>query len=309
MAVTAFISRLKAHSAGPSDQDLGMDLGLGSQVPMSETTTSSPSSRYLQSPELALAYLKSIYTPLKRHYDWFRRTQRGQIKQYGRWPSGMDGRLPRGPPHAGELHLVSWMGFSRTMREIAEFVGVGEVDDAAVFEEIEQATRSSRRRLTTSTVNLHWNEDEQMYYDSAADAFFTNYQGARQSEDKAGWSEVDLNTVACLVEGEESEVQGRWDNRMGLASIRTWREVSERRVISRGWAHVQYGSAHSGDGWPASNLHLRHVVGGSEGGGRERVQDFKQSVVVEGDACVPTSLRVARQAFCFSTSSARGRSR
>ncbi|KAH9952220.1 glycoside hydrolase [Amylocystis lapponica] len=181
MAVTAFISRLKAHAAGPSDQDLGMDLGLGSQVPMSETTTSSPSSRYLQSPELALAYLKSIYAPLKRHYDWFRRTQRGQIKQYGRrarsrteayrWrgrsqqhvlTSGMDD-YPRGPPHAGELHLdlISWMGFfSRTMREIAEFVG--EVDDAAAFEEIEQAT-------IDNIDDLHWNEDEHMYCDASVD--------------------------------------------------------------------------------------------------------------------------------------------
>jgi hypothetical protein len=33
---------------------------------------------------------------------------------------------PRSPPHIGELHLdlLSWMGFfSRTMKEIAEFIG------------------------------------------------------------------------------------------------------------------------------------------------------------------------------------------
>ncbi|OBZ75646.1 putative mannosyl-oligosaccharide glucosidase [Grifola frondosa] len=176
MAVTAFISRLKSIRE-PSNQDLGMDLGIGSQAPLTGGTPHSAGSRYLESPELALEFLQSIYKPLKRHYDWFRRTQRGQIKQYGRrarsrteayrWrgrsqqhvlTSGMDD-YPRGPPHAGELHLdlISWMGFfSRTMREIAEFVG--ETDDAAAFEEIENATLGN-------IDDLHWSEEEQMYCD------------------------------------------------------------------------------------------------------------------------------------------------
>lgn len=156
MAVTAFIHRLKAQSTGPSDIDLGM--GFGSQVPMNDENERSDRNRHLLDPEHAQNFLHSIYTPLRRHYDWFRRTQRGQIKQYGRtarsrtegyrWrgrsekhvlTSGLDD-YPRGPPHAGELHLdlISWMGFfTRTMREIAEFVG--EVDDAASFAEIEEA--------------------------------------------------------------------------------------------------------------------------------------------------------------------------
>lgn len=161
MAVTAFIERLKRLAPEPSAQDLGLDYGMGEQVVISGSPASSPSvhSRHLEDPELALSYLKSIYKPLKRHYDWFRRTQRGQIKQYARnarsrteayrWrgrsndhvlTSGMDD-YPRGPPHAGELHLdlISWMAFfSRTMRDIAEFIG--ETDDAAAFIEIEKAT-------------------------------------------------------------------------------------------------------------------------------------------------------------------------
>lgn len=160
MAVTAFIDRLKKYSPQITDQDLGLDFGLGEQVPLSGTPiTHSIRSRYLEDHGMALEYLKSIYQPLKRHYDWFRRTQRGQIKQYGRkarsrteayrWrgrseehvlTSGMDD-YPRGPPHAGELHLdlISWMAFfTRTMRDIAEFVG--ETDDAAAFIEIEKAT-------------------------------------------------------------------------------------------------------------------------------------------------------------------------
>jgi mannosyl-oligosaccharide glucosidase len=162
MAVTAFIERLKAAGAsGPSDAELGMDFGnTGSQAetPMQISHAQKAASRYLSEPELALGFLKGIYAPLKRHYEWFRRTQRGQIKQYSRqarsrtesyrWrgrsashvlTSGMDD-YPRGPPHAGELHLdlISWMAFfSRTMKDIAEFIG--ETDDAASYAEIQKA--------------------------------------------------------------------------------------------------------------------------------------------------------------------------
>lgn len=161
MAVTAFIERFKVHQAakGVSPGDLGMDMGVG-QTPLTAIgdEVDSPHSQYLNSPELALSFLKSIYIPLKRHYDWFRKTQRGQIKQYGRtarsrteayrWrgrsqdhvlTSGMDD-YPRGPPHAGELHLdlISWMAFfTRTMKDIATFIE--EKDDAAAFVEIEKA--------------------------------------------------------------------------------------------------------------------------------------------------------------------------
>jgi mannosyl-oligosaccharide glucosidase len=167
MAVTAFISRVKAASIGPSAADLGMDRMNGNmgmpplmpQFPVSiqNETSLDPGSLYLH-PDKAQEFLKSIYKPLKRHYDWFRRTQRGQIKQYSRkarsrteayrWrgrsehhvlTSGMDD-YPRGPPHAGELHLdlISWMAFfTRTMKDISSYVG--EKDDEKTFGEIETA--------------------------------------------------------------------------------------------------------------------------------------------------------------------------
>ncbi|EIM90479.1 glycoside hydrolase [Stereum hirsutum FP-91666 SS1] len=192
MAVTAFIGRVKAAAAvasGSTDElsaeALGLDYGLtDSQTPLSSpplATLQHPGSLHLTSPKLALSYLKSIYEPLKRHYNWFRRTQRGQLKQYGRKPrsrteayrwrgrsekhvltSGMDD-YPRGPPHAGELHLdlISWMGFfTRTMREIAEFVG--EVDDAAYYKDMEG-------QIAANIDDLHWNEEEQMYCDVSVD--------------------------------------------------------------------------------------------------------------------------------------------
>ncbi|KAI1783641.1 mannosyl oligosaccharide glucosidase-domain-containing protein [Ganoderma leucocontextum] len=128
MAVTAFIDRL-CQRKSPSDADLGMDFGHGSQVPLTSNS-------------------KTIYKPLKRHHEWFSRKQRGQIEY-----SGMDD-YPRGPAHAGELRLdlISWMAFfSQTVRDIAEFVD--EVDDAAAFEEI------------ANIDDLHWSEENQMYCD------------------------------------------------------------------------------------------------------------------------------------------------
>ncbi|KAG9318385.1 glycoside hydrolase [Chiua virens] len=178
MAVTAFIERLVAQSDGPSAADLGMDFAMGAeQVPLSGSTGPTGKGEVYLSYNEGLDFLRSIYVPLKRHYDWFRRTQRGQIKQYGRkarsrteayrWrgrsethvlTSGMDD-YPRGPPHAGELHLdlISWMGFfTRTMRGIAEFIGKAE--DAESFGEIERA-------IIENIDDLHWSEDAQMYCD------------------------------------------------------------------------------------------------------------------------------------------------
>ncbi|KAF8270316.1 glycoside hydrolase [Lactarius quietus] len=179
MAVTAFIKRLSRH-AGPTDQDLGLDFATGgSQVPLVAPPTSH-GNRYLEDRSLALSFLQSIYQPLKRHYEWFKRTQRGQLKQYGRkarsrlkhidgevgqkthLTSGMDD-YPRAPPHTGELHLdlLSWMGFfSRTMKEIAEFIG--ENEDRLYYANIEKA-------VIDNLDDLHWSEESQMYCDIGVD--------------------------------------------------------------------------------------------------------------------------------------------
>ena len=161
MAVTAFIKRVKANRRDISNHELGIDMGMGGfQVPLSspQTLPAAIENRHLDDPELAHSFLKDIYKPLKRQYEWFRRTQRGQIKQYGRkarsrtegyrWrgrseqhvlTSGMDD-YPRGTAHTGELHLdlISWMAFfSRTMREISSFIG--ETDDEVTYGRIEKA--------------------------------------------------------------------------------------------------------------------------------------------------------------------------
>ncbi|KAF9653126.1 glycoside hydrolase family 63 protein [Thelephora ganbajun] len=184
MAVTAFIGRLKGRSSGPSDFDLGMGMGDGSaQVRMSDNARGVSSLRdiHLEDQKIARKYLNAIYLPLRRHYEWFRRTQRGHIKRYGRkarsntegyrWrgrsethvlTSGMDD-FPRAPAHPGELHLdlIAWMGFfSRTMKEIAEFID--EEDDAEAFAENENA-------IIQNIDDLHWSEKDQMYCDLGID--------------------------------------------------------------------------------------------------------------------------------------------
>jgi mannosyl-oligosaccharide glucosidase len=176
MAVTAFIDRLERAANGPADEELGLGNAPGSQHVL-KGSSSSLSGVHLRDREAAVAYFNTIYPALRRHYDWFRRTQRGQIKQYGRkarsrteayrWrgrseehvlTSGMDD-YPRGPPHAGELHLdlMAWMAFfSRTMRRIAEFVG--ERDDITTFIDNERAVLNNME-------DLHWNEEEKAYCD------------------------------------------------------------------------------------------------------------------------------------------------
>lgn len=162
MAVTRFIDRLSARG----DFSLGDPALDGSQAQMafdSESSgSSSPSvgdpeglsSRYLQDPLLARAFLRSIYAPLRTHYLWFRRTQRGEIKEWERsasarneafrWrgrtrdhvlTSGLDDYPRAEVPHSGELHvdLMAWMGFfADTMRKVAR--AVGETDDEEEYE-------------------------------------------------------------------------------------------------------------------------------------------------------------------------------
>lgn len=184
MTVTAFIERLRAIKASEESQlidQLGVD-GLGGGAQKHMTTPLHAGSTSLLDADNARAYLQSIYPALRRHYYWFRRTQRGQIKQWGRkahsrteayrWrgrtkdhvlTSGLDDYPRAVPPHVGELHLdlISWMAFfTRTMRGIAEFAG--EVEDEATFKDMEAA-------ILQNIEDLHWSEENKMYCDVSVD--------------------------------------------------------------------------------------------------------------------------------------------
>ena len=201
LAVTAFIDRLLARGggfdAGAADlrQQVFNGISTDEAAPLSE--------KLLSSPVLAEAFLREIYPQLRRHYRWFRRTQRGEMKEWDRtataraeayrWrgrtkdhvlTSGLDD-YPRAPvPHTGELHvdLMAWMGsFSSTMTKIARTIG--EEDDAEEFSgHYDDITANLDGRfspnplhlcdgkiLMSPPLDLHWNEEEQMYCDASVD--------------------------------------------------------------------------------------------------------------------------------------------
>jgi len=139
---------------------------------------------HLHHREAALQYLREIYPNLRRHYNWFRSTQAGEIRAFdreafssreayrwrGRTPehcltSGLDDYPRPIPPHTGELHvdLLSWVGMmSRCIKRIA--VTIGETEDAAIFEKAEIA-------VIRNLDDLHWSEKEQAYCDATIDDY------------------------------------------------------------------------------------------------------------------------------------------
>ncbi|CAD6565408.1 MAG: Processing alpha glucosidase I [Tremellales sp. Tagirdzhanova-0007] len=156
MAVTSFIRRLRAQSSSSM-----LDSLLQFDAPPTSFSPETPSSKlpnlHLANPSLAHSYLTSIYPALRRHYLWFRRTQRGLLKPYGRYPTSRTEAAR--PPHSGELHLdlMSWMGFfARTMGEISEFLRLQ--DDREEYARHETG-------ILANLDDLHWSDDEQMYCD------------------------------------------------------------------------------------------------------------------------------------------------
>ncbi|RKP05923.1 glycoside hydrolase [Thamnocephalis sphaerospora] len=137
--------------------------------------------RHLLDPRLGTDYLLRIYPYLRRFYQWFRRTQKGEIKRWGRsapnkeayrWrgrtlnhtlTSGLDD-YPRAVPHQGELHLdlLCWMGYmAKTLRMVAE--RLEEHDDADEYD-------MQYNNILANIDALHWDEDEEIYCDLTVDA-------------------------------------------------------------------------------------------------------------------------------------------
>ena len=139
---------------------------------------------HMQSSHAAKEYLKSLYPLLRRHYNWYRRTQWGDIKSYdrsafskkeayrwrGRTPqhiltSGLDDYPRPQPPHPGELHtdLISWMGMmTRVMKRIASTIS--EAEDAKEYENIENG-------IVHNIDDLHWDEKAQTFCDATIDEY------------------------------------------------------------------------------------------------------------------------------------------
>ena len=156
---------------------------------ISDTSThSSQESLYTahtSNPAIAHQYLSTLYPLLKRHYEWFHTTQRGDLKSYDRPPttsskeayrwrgrtpqhiltSGLDDYPRAQPPHPGELHLdlISWMGLlSRSLHRIA--MVLDQTEDAAEF-------KTHHQKIVANIDTLHWSEKSSAYCDATIDEY------------------------------------------------------------------------------------------------------------------------------------------
>ncbi|RCI07673.1 hypothetical protein L249_5754 [Ophiocordyceps polyrhachis-furcata BCC 54312] len=132
--------------------------------------------------EMGWDYLRRLYPLLRRQYDWFRKTQSGDVKSYDRssrmeayrWrgrsekhclTSGLDDYPRAQPPHPGELHvdLLSWVGMmTKTLMRLADGLGMAE------------ETEELGGRLEGILANLeslHWSEAEGCFCDATVDDF------------------------------------------------------------------------------------------------------------------------------------------
>ena len=136
-------------------------------------------SRYLSDPSAGKAFLEGIYPKLKKHYEWFCRTQAGNLTQYQvlgsdfnqgyRWrgrtspyilTSGLDDYPRAQPPHLEELHLdaLCWVGsMAVALKRISTFLG--EKEDQEVFSKHESGA-------VRSIDGIHWSEVNQAYCDA-----------------------------------------------------------------------------------------------------------------------------------------------
>ena len=139
----------------------------------------------LANPDLVREWLKQLYPLLQRNFDWYRRTQFGDLKSYdrpafsskeayrwrGRTPqhiltSGLDDYPRAQPPHPGELHtdLMAWMGMmARSMWRVAAYLAESE-DDTARYAKIAEAIRRN-------VDDLHWSKRDKTYCDATIDDY------------------------------------------------------------------------------------------------------------------------------------------
>ncbi|KAK3685927.1 glycoside hydrolase family 63 protein [Podospora appendiculata] len=141
----------------------------------------------IDNPEVGLEHLRHLYPLLRRQFDWFKKTQAGDIKSYDRdafstkeayrWrgrtvthclTSGLDDYPRPQPPHPGELNvdLMSWMGMmAKSLTNIADALGMAEDVDAY---------RTVQTAIARNLDDLHWSEKDGCYCDATIDAFEEN---------------------------------------------------------------------------------------------------------------------------------------
>lgn len=142
---------------------------------------------YLDNTSVGLDYLRQLYPLLRRQFEWFRKTQYGDIKSYdreaysskeayrwrGRTPrhvltSGMDDYPRPQPPHPAELHvdLMAWVGMmTKSLINVGETIGMAE--DVEEYKKILNA-------IEHNLDDLHWSEKEGCYCDATIDDYEEN---------------------------------------------------------------------------------------------------------------------------------------
>ncbi len=141
----------------------------------------------IDNPEVGLEHLRHLYPLLRRQFDWFKKTQAGDVKSYERqaysskeayrWrgrtvthclTSGLDDYPRPQPPHPGELHvdLMSWMGvMAKSLSNIADTLGMPE--EVAELDKVRDA-------IEHNLDDLHWSEKDGCYCDATIDDFEEN---------------------------------------------------------------------------------------------------------------------------------------
>lgn len=136
---------------------------------------------HMEKPELMINYAENIYSKLQKHYEWFRKTQRGNTDDFDRnyadndeiycWkgrtkdhclPSGIDD-YPRCEADIGELNidLISWMGvMTRSMYKIAQLLD--KFDDAKLY-------KNRFDNIVKNINQVHWSESDKTYCDVTVD--------------------------------------------------------------------------------------------------------------------------------------------
>ena len=136
-------------------------------------------SRYLGDPTAGKAFLHAIYPKMKKHHEWFCRTQAGNLEAHRtpdsnltegyRWrgrttqhilTSGLDDYPRAQPPHSGELHVdaLCWVG---TMA-----VALGKISAFLDKKEDMRAFMEQETDITRSIDGIHWSDSYQAYCDT-----------------------------------------------------------------------------------------------------------------------------------------------
>jgi len=170
-----FLNKLqKSNGSQPAGKEhLSQDIGL--------------STAFVDNPQVGVEYLRHLYPLLRRQFDWFRRTQSGDIKSYDRkaysskeayrWrgrtvthclTSGLDDYPRPQPPHPAELHvdLMAWVGvMAKSLGQIASALGMAE--EATELDKVRDA-------IEHNLDDLHWSEKDGCYCDATIDDFEEN---------------------------------------------------------------------------------------------------------------------------------------